>query len=203
MSGAGRLVRAGALPALAVALVSGVLAIQVDKGGLHYGPLRPADSCVARQVSSTTPGIEGLTEQLVLIGLDAAACQLGVSREEFALQLTQPSSLTDAQVEAFRTGLLTAVDSMKADGKLPRASELVREAVDASDLSGFRKAAIRAIPDSLIDRALTTDDIFRRTIQGLDLRALLVNFGNRKQLNAQVDAAVMKAVLARLSDILT
>jgi hypothetical protein len=123
-----------------------------------------------------------------------------MSREAFALQLAQPGAQTDAQINALRTGLLIAVDSLKAEGKLPRASQLAREVVDDSNLSSFRKSAIRAIPDVLIDRALTTDDILRRTINDLDLRALLANLGNRQELNAQVDAAVTKAVLARLSD---
>ncbi|OLE26055.1 MAG: hypothetical protein AUG49_09135 [Catenulispora sp. 13_1_20CM_3_70_7] len=199
MTGAARL-RAGALPALAVVLVSAVLAVQLANGGGRYSPLRPASSCVARSVSSVATGIDGLTEQLVLTGLDAAACQIGVSREAFALQLAQPGTHTDAQINALRTGLLTAVDTLKADGKLPRASQLAREAVDASNLSSFRKAAIRAIPDALIDRTLTTDDVLRRTINDLDLRALLANLGNRHDLTTQVDTAVMKAVLERLTD---
>jgi hypothetical protein len=199
MTGAARL-RAGALPALAVVLVSAVLAVQLVNGGGRYSPLRPASSCVARSVSSVATGIDGLTEQLVLTGLDAAACQIGVSREAFALQLAQPGTHTDAQINALRTGLLTAVDTLKADGKLPRASQLAREAVDASNLSSFRKAAIRAIPDALIDRTLTTDDVLRRTINDLDLRALLANLGNRHDLTTQVDTAVMKAVLERLTD---
>ena len=67
-----------------------------------------------------------------------------------------------------------AVGTLKADGKLPKPSALVRQAVDESNLSSFRKAAIRAIPDVLIDKTLTTDDVLRRTINDLDLRMLLV-----------------------------
>ncbi|MBS2537697.1 hypothetical protein KGQ20_33590 [Catenulispora sp. NF23] len=199
MTGAARL-RAGALPALAAVLVSGVLAVQLANGGGHYSPLRPADSCVAAPASSVSTGIDGLTEELVVTGLAAAACQIGVSREAFALQLAQPGVRTDAQINALRTGLLTAVDSLKAAGKLPRASQLAREAVDASNLSGLRKAAIRAIPDALIDKTLTTDDVLRRTINDLDLRTLLANLGNRHNLTTQVDTAVTKAVMERLAD---
>jgi len=192
--------RAGALPALAVVLVSGVLAVQLANGGGHYSPLRPADSCVVQPASSVSTGIDGLTEEVVLTGLEAAACQLGVSREALALQLAQPGAHTDAQINALRSGLLTAVDVLKAAGKLPKASQLVREAVDASNLSGLRKTAIRAIPDALIDKTLTTDDVLRRTINDLDLRTLLTNLSNRQELNKQVDAAVTKAVMERLAD---
>jgi hypothetical protein len=201
MTSASRL-RAGALPALAAVLVSGVLAVQLANGGGHYGPLRPPDSCIAKPASSVSTGIDGLTERLVLTGLDAAACQLGVSSAALALQLAQPGTHTDAQINALRAGLLTAVDRLKADGKLPRASQLANEAVDDSNLSGFLKAAIRAIPDALIDKTLTTDDILRRTINDLDLRTLLANLGNLHDMTTQVDAAVRKAVLARLMDIL-
>lgn len=198
----GSRLRAAALPALAAVLVSGVLAVQLANGGGHYGLLRPADSCVSQPVNSVSTGIDRLTDELVLTGLAAAACQLGVSREAFALQLSQPGPHTDVQINALRTGLLTAVDILKADGKLPPASQLARQAIDASNLSGFRKTAIRAIPDVLIDKALTTDDILRRTINDLDLRTLLANLGDRHAMTTQVDSAVMQAVLERLADIL-
>jgi hypothetical protein len=199
MTVVGRL-RAAALPAVAVALVSGVLAVQLANGGGHYVPLRPADSCVSRPVTSVATGIDALTEELVLFGLDDAACQLGVSRESFTLQLAQSSTHTDAQITALRTGLITAVGTLKADGKLPKASQLVRQAVDESNLSSFRKAAIRAIPDVLIDKTLTTDDVLRRTINDLDLRMLLANLSDRQAMTAQVDSAVTKAVMERLAD---
>jgi hypothetical protein len=192
--------RGAALPALAAVLVSGVLAVQVSYGGGRDNLLRPANSCTAQPASSVSTGIDGLTEELVLTGLNAAACQLGMSREAYTLQISQSDTRTDAQINALRTGLLVAVDSLKNAGKLPKASQLVRQAVDESSLSGFRKTAIRAIPDSLIDKALTTDDILRRTINDLDLRALLANLSDRRAMTTQVDAAVMKAVMARLGD---
>lgn len=199
MTVVGRL-RAVALPALAVVLVGGVLGVQLANGGGHYVPLRPADSCVSRPVTSVATGIDALTEELVLVGLDDAACQLGMSREAFTLQIAQPGAHTDAQINALRTGLTMAVGTLKAQGKLPKASELVREAVDQSNLSGFRKAAIRAIPDVLIDKTLTTDDVLRRTINDLDLRMLLTNLGDRHAMTVQVNSAVTKAVMERLAD---
>ena len=199
MTAAARL-RAGALPALAVVLVSGVLGVQLANGGGSYKPLRPADSCAAQPADSVATGIDALTEELVVTGLADAACRLGMSREAFALQIAQPGPHTDAQINALRAGLLTAVDTLKAAGKLPKASQLVREAVDESNLSGFRKAAIRAIPDALINKTLTTDDVLRRTINDLDLRTLLTNLGNRHDMTAQVNTAVTKAVMERLAD---
>jgi len=186
--------RAAALPVLAVVLASGVLGVELANGGAHYRPLRPADPCVTRSVTSVSTGIEGLTERLVLIGLDNAACRLGVSREALTVQLAQSGSPTDAQVAALRSGLLAAVDRLNAAGQLPRPSQLTNEAVAASNLNGFLKAAIRAVPDSLIDAAFTTDDLLRRTISDLDLRALLTNLDDADDLNSQVTSAVKKAV---------
>ena len=197
---AARTLRAAALPVIAAALVCGVLGVQLAHGGGDFAPLRPANPCAVHSATSVSPGIDGLTERLVLLGLDGAACRLGVSRETLTLQLAQSSEPTDAQVNALRAGLLGAVDQMQADGSLPPASQLVDEALDSSDLNGFVKAAIRALPDSVINQALKTDDVLRRTINGLDLRTLLANLDSPDDLTQQINAAVTKAVEQALID---
>jgi hypothetical protein len=195
-----------ALPAVGLILVGGVLGVQVTYGGGSFEPLQPADPCVARTVTSQAEGMEGLTERLVLLGLDAAACSLGVSREALTLELAQTDDPTDAQVEALREGLLAAVQRMKEDGTLPPISTLVDEALENADLNRFLEAAIRALPDSVIDAALKTDDVLNRTIEDLDLRSVLENVDDQDDLNAQVNAAVEQAVkdalVARLRDLL-
>lgn len=198
--------RAAVLPVLAAALVSGVLGAELAHGGGDYAPLRTADPCAARAVTPVSTGIDGLTERLVLLGLDGAACRLGISREALTLQLAQPGRRTDAQIGAVRAGLLGAVDRMKADGTLPPASDLADDAVDRSDLNFFVKAAIRALPDSVINSALKTDDVLRRTIRNLDLRDVLSHLNDPGNLNAEIEAAVTKAardsLIARLRDLL-
>ena len=201
-----RHLRAAGLPAVALILVSGVLAVQLAYGGRTYAPLQPADPCSARTVTTQSEGIEGLTERLVLIGVDDAACTLGVSREAFTLGLARSSTPTAAEVDALRQGLLSAVGEMKEDGSLPSASDLVDEALDSSDLNGFLKSLIRALPDSVVDAALKTDDVLVRAIDDLDLRSLLSNIDDPDELNAQVEAAVTRAVreslIARLRGLL-
>jgi len=198
--------RALALPAFALLLVSGVLGVQLANGGGSFEPLRPADPCAARTVTSQAGGIDGLTERLVLLGLDGAACRLHVSREALTLELAQPGPRSDAEVAALRAGLLDAVRRMKDDGTLPPASALVDEALDSSDLNAFLEAAIRALPDSVIDSALKTDDVLTRTIDALDLRALLADVDDQQELNTQLTTAVTQAVkdslAARLRDLL-
>ena len=198
--------RAVALPVVAAALVSGVLGVQIANGGGDFTPTRSASPCAHRAVTSVSPGIQALTEQLVLLGLDGAACRLHVTREALALDLAQSHTPTDAQVDALRAGLLEAVDRLKAEGKLPPASTLTDEALDSANLNSFVKAAIRALPDSLINSALKTDDVLRRTINELDLRSLIANLNDPNQLSQQINAAVTKAVrdalVARLRDLL-
>ncbi len=198
--------RAFGLLAAAVLLVGVVLGVQVANGGGDFVPARPADPCQQRTVTPVSGGIDGLGEQLVLLGLDGAACRLGVTREALALELAQTRQPTNAQVDALRAGLLGAVNRMKADGTLPKASDLVDEALDNSDLNGFLKAAIRALPDSLINDALKTDDVLKRTINDLDLRKLIANLDDpddlTRQINAAVTDAVKKSLVARLRDLL-
>lgn len=198
--------RALAFPVVAAVLVSGVLGVQLANGGGDFVPARPAPPCAHRAVTSVSTGIEGLSEQLVLIGLDGAACRLHMTREALALELAESRTPTDAQVNAVRAGLLDAVNRMKAEGKLPPASELTDEALDNSNLNGLVKAAIRALPDSLINSLLKTDDVLRRTVNDLDIRSLLTNLNDPDQLSQQINAAVTKAVkeslVARLRGLL-
>src|SRR6185437_14784002 len=126
-------------------------------------PSSGSAACAGRRAGGWSAGVAACQRRRALRPASAdglvclTACQLGMSREAFTLQIVQSGACTDAQINALRTGLITAVGTLKADGKLLKASQLVREAVDQSDLSSFRKAAIRAIPDVLIDKTLTTD----------------------------------------------
>ena len=195
-----------ALPAAAVVLVAVVLGIQLAYGGGSYEPLPAADPCVDRAVTSQSEGIDALAEQLVLVGVDAAACLLGVGREELVLDLAQDGEPSDEQIDALRSGLLSAVGELRDAGSLPPASELVDEAIEQADLSGWLKALIGAVPDSVVDAALTTDDVLVRAIGELDLRVLLENVDDQADLDAQIEAAVTEAVkdslIARVRDLI-
>lgn len=194
------------LPIAAVVLVVGVIGVQVTNGGGRYEPLRPTDACTERPVTSQAEGIDGLTERLVLIGLADAACTLGVSREQLTLDIAQDGGRTTAEIDALRGGLQSAVRQMKADGSLPRASELLDEVLDEANLNGLLERAIRALPDSVIDGALKTDDVLERAVDDLDLRTLLANLDDQGDLEKQVEVAVTEAVKdsleARLRDLL-
>ena len=193
-------VRLAGLPVAALVLVTAVLGVQVAQGGGTFEPLKSADPCVAREVTSQAKGIDALTERLVLLGIDGAACRLDVSREALTLTLAQPGPRTDAEIEALRDGLLAAVQRMKDDGTLPPASDLVDEAMDNADLNRFLEAAIRALPASVVNAALKTDDMLTRAIDDLDLREVLANIDDQHALNEQLNAAVTQAVKDSLVD---
>jgi hypothetical protein len=189
-----------ALVALAVVLVAGVLGVQLAYGGGQFEPLRPADPCRERTVASQSSGIEGLTEELVLLGLDGAACELGTSRESLTLTLGTGAEVSTAEVRALRAGLRSAVRRMDREGDLPPVSELLDEALDSADLNGFVKAALKAVPDSVVDAALKTDDVLLRAVDELDLRAVLSDLSSPSALNREVEAAVTVAVREALVD---
>ncbi|MET0467175.1 MAG: hypothetical protein ABW075_10865 [Aeromicrobium sp.] len=182
------------LPVVALLLVVGVLGVQLAHGGGTYEPLRPADPCAERAVTSQADGIDGLTERLVLLGIDDAACTLQVTREALTLELARSDDRSDAEIDALRQGLKSAVRRMSDDGSLPPASELVDEALASADLNGLLERAIRAIPDSVVNRALKTDDVLDRAIDDLDLRELLTNLDDQDDLEQQVEVAVTQAV---------
>jgi len=189
-----RRLRTAGLPAAALLLVGGVLGVQVAYGGGSFEPLHPGNPCTARPLPTDADGIDGLTERLVLLGVDRAACDLHVSREALTLDLADPGARTDAEVDALHRGLLAAVREMKADGSLPPASALVDDALDSLDLNAVVKAAIRAVPDGVVDAALKTDDVLTRTVDDLDLRELLANLDDPQELDAQLRRAVTDAI---------
>lgn len=195
-----------AMPVAAAVMVAGVLGVQLGNGGGEFEPLKPADACLERPATSVAEGIEGLTENLVLLGVNNAACTLGTSREGLTLELAQPGERTDVQVDALREGLKTAVQQMDDAGTLPPISDFREEALESADLNRFLEFAIDKLPDSAIDGALKTDDVLTRAIDDLDLRALLEDLGDQDDLNQQVEAAVTEAVkdslLDRLKDLL-
>src|ERR1700754_1971380 len=82
-----------ALPLIAVALVAAVLGVQVAAGGGHYVPRRPANPCTPRPVPPIPAQLEPLAEQIVLLGLDSAACRLGISRERLVPRLAGTPTL--------------------------------------------------------------------------------------------------------------
>ena len=145
--------RAFALPLIAVGLVAAVLGIQVAAGGTDYVPRKPADPCVPRPVPPIQPQMEAVAERVVLLGLDNAACKLGISRERLVLALSDPHSLDPRAPAALKAGMLDAVDRLDHEGRLPKVSKLLPEALNQTNLPGIVKTLIGAIPNGTVDSA--------------------------------------------------
>jgi hypothetical protein len=193
-------VRRLALPLIAVLLVAAVLGVQVAAGGGQYTPLRSANPCEPRPVPPIPAQLEPLAEQIVLLGLDGAACQLGISRERLVLALAETRSLNPHQSAALKAGLLDAVDRLDREGRLPKVSQLLPQALDQANLPGIVKTIIGAIPDTVINNLLPTAPLLRQTVDGLDINRLLRELNDPSQLNSALESAILQAALRQVLD---
>jgi len=187
-----------ALPLIAVVLVAAVLGVQVAAGGGHYAPLRPANPCTPRPVPPIPAQLEPLAEQIVLLGLDSAACRLGTSRERLVLALAESRSLEPRQSAALKAGLADAVNLLDREGRLPKVSQLLPQALGQANLPGIVKTIIEAIPASVVDNLLPTAPLLRRTVAELDINRLLHELNDPRQLNTVLESAILMAALRQI-----
>ena len=190
--------RALALPLIAVLLVVSVLVVQVAAGGADYVPRRPADPCVPRAVPPIPAGLEPVAERIVLLGLDSAACRLGISRERLVLALAASRTLDPGAPATLKAGLRDAVDRLDREGRLPKVSKLLPEALDQTNLPGIVKTLIGAIPDGTVDSALPTGPLLRRTVDELDVDRLVHELHDPGQLDSAVRRAILQAALRQI-----
>ena len=188
------------LPLIAVLLVAAVLGVQVAAGGGHYVPRRPANPCTPRPVPPIPAQLQPLAEQIVLLGLDSAACRLGISRERLVLALADTRTLDPRAPAALKTGLHDAVDRLDREHRLPKVSKLLPEALDQANLPGIAKTIIAAIPDGVIDSALPTASLLHRTVDALDVNRLLHQLHDPRQLDSAVRSAILQAALRQILD---
>jgi hypothetical protein len=189
-----------ALPLIAVVLVAAVLAVQVAAGGAHYVPLRPADPCKPRPIPPIPAQLEPLAEQIVLLGLDNAACRLGISRERLVLALADTRTVNPRTSAALKAGLRDAVDRLGREGRLPKVSQLLPEALAQANVPGIAKTIIGAIPSGFVDNLLPTGPLLRRTVDGLDVNRLLHELRDPSQLNSALQSAILQAALQQILD---
>jgi hypothetical protein len=187
-----------ALPVIAVLLVAAVLGVQVAAGGGQYAPLRPANPCTPGPVPRVAPQLEPLAEQIVLLGLDNAACRLGISRERLVLALADPRSLDPAAPAALKAGLRDAVSRLDRMHRLPKVSQLLPQALDQAQLPGIAKTIVGAIPAGIIDSALPTAPLLRRTVDELDVNRLLRELSDPNQLQSAIRAALLRAAVSQI-----
>jgi hypothetical protein len=135
--------------ALSVAAALTLVVTYLALGGASYAPAEVADPCATRDWREPQ-GLAEVGEQIVLSGLDGAACELGVSREEMVLALANSDSrdqfarehgISDERLEDLvRDGLMRAIDdAVEADALNPTIADILR-------------GLVRTIPvDELVD----------------------------------------------------
>lgn len=186
------------LPLIAVVLVAAVLGVQLAAGGGRYVPLSPANPCAPVPVPPIPAQLEPLAEQIVLLGLDRAACRLGVSRERLVLALAESRTPNPRESAALKAGLVDASDMLAREGRLPKVSQLLPQVLDQANLPGIAKTIIEAIPDSVVDNLLPTAPLLRRTIDELDINRLLHELNDPRQLNSVLQSAILQAALSQI-----
>jgi hypothetical protein len=188
------------LPLISVLLVAGVLGVQIAAGGGDYVPRQPADPCQPRPVPPIQAQMEAVAERVVLLGLDNAACRLGVSRERLVLSLAESQTVDPRTPAAIKAGLHQAVDRLDREGRLPKVSQVLPEALDQADLPAIAKTVIRALPDGVIDSALPTGALLQRAVGELNVNQLLRNFDDPDQLESAVRKAILQAARDEIVD---
>jgi hypothetical protein len=188
------------LPLIAVLLVAGVLGVQIAAGGGDYVPRQPADPCQPRPVPPIQAQMEAVAERVVLLGLDDAACRLGVSRERLVLSLAESRTVDPRTPAAIKAGLRQAVDRLDREGRLPKVSQVLPEALDQADLPAIAKTVIRALPDGVIDSALPTGALLQRAVGELDVNQLLQDLDDPDQLESAVRKAILQAARDEIVD---
>jgi hypothetical protein len=129
--------------AAAVALVVVYLAL----GGGSYAPAKVADPCAPRDWRDPV-GVQAVAQQIVLSGLDGAACELHASREDVVLAFASRDSLrrfardhgiSGSELEGLvRASLLRAVnDAALANALDPAVADLLRDAVRRIPIGGL------------------------------------------------------------------
>lgn len=196
-----------ALIALALVLSAGLLSVQLASGGADFVPERPADPCQDRNRTGTSD-LEGVAETVVLTGLDAAACTLGVSRERLVLALPSKrdraelarASGTDERglARALSGGLRTGVDRLETAGRLPKLSALLPS---IADQLGISKRLVELIPDALIDR-LSTADVLRWSLDKIDMNRVFADLDQGRPLESTLRDALVQGAIDEAKDAL-
>jgi hypothetical protein len=139
---------------LAALLASALLLIGVE-ASRSTRPVQIAKPCATRALFPE-PGIEGTIQQVVLSGLDRAACTLGTSREALVLALGGSSAggtphFSRARIDAaVRAGLLGALAGAEQRGAVPTVAH------------AFLVKLIRTAPiDQLVRGSISLADLLR------------------------------------------
>lgn len=186
---------------VALVLSGGLLAFQLSRGGADFVPARSADPCQDR-ARTVRADLESVAEAVVLSGLDAAACDLGVTRERLLLALPYPAERAQLAREAgtdeaglaraIHDGLRSGVDRLERNDQLPPVSALLPE---IGDELGIPQNLVNLVPDGVVDDVVPTADALRWAVDQIDVEAVLANLDDPDALQKILrDALVQGAI---------
>ena len=195
-----------ALIATAIVLSAGLLVVQLASGGADFVPQRAADPCQVREQTGEDD-LEGLTEAVVLTGIDEAACELGVSRERLLLAL--PSEQDRAELarelgtderglaQAIEDGMRTGVDRLEEAGQLPKVSVLLPSIADEL---GIPQSLVDLLPDSLVDDLLPTASVLRWSLDRIDVNDVLADIDDGRSLETALRDALVQGAIEEVKE---
>ncbi|MGH2882779.1 MAG: hypothetical protein ACRDPA_08815, partial [Solirubrobacteraceae bacterium] len=122
------------------------------------------------------------------------------SRERLVLALAETRSLDPRESAALKAGLRDAVDRLDREGRLPKVSQLLPDALDQANLPGIVKTIIGAIPDGVIDNLLPTAPLLRQTIEGLNIDRLVRELNDPGRLDSALQSEILQAALRQILD---
>lgn len=141
-------------PLIALAAAVGLIGAYLAFGGASYDPTTVADPCEQRDLSLLED--RELLEGIALSGLDGAACELRVSREELTIALAdeeatrefaETNGLGEEEIEdAVRAGLERAVDDAAAAGRIDGIEETVLREIAQRAPVGPAIEGLQALP---------------------------------------------------------
>ena len=138
-----------AITALATLLVAAavLLVVELGLGATGYGSGKLADPCRPHMFAGS--GVDATIQQVVLDGLDGAACRLGTTREELVLSFGSgagypPRRWDQHTIEvAVRAGMLAAIRDAEQRGEIPGLlATVLRGAIEAAPLDQLIRGAI-------------------------------------------------------------
>lgn len=195
---------------LSLLAVAAVFGVQLASGGGDFVPRTVAGPCVARPLPPQTDDPDRLVQAIVLIGVQRAACTLGVSRDELLVSLPSASQrgrlLTDAGrredelVPALKAGLSEGVGQLERAGRLPSAAELISRYGAEAGVPGLALDAIERLPPAAIERYLPVGETIRGAISALDPAAVLADLDDLPALQDQLEKAVAKQAVDHIKE---
>lgn len=198
------------LPLAALVAALALIGVHVASGGADYAPTATADPCRNRPLPPKVDDLDPLAQTLVLLGVQRAACTLGVTRERLVVAL--PSGLdraalareagTDERglVQALTGGLRFALVRLDRGDRLPRASDLRDNYADDLGLPGIAEEAVRRIPDGVVDELLPTEGVLERALAGIDVQRLLNDLDDPGAIQTRLEQDIKDAALAEAKE---